>query len=1177
MIKYFLKRRQGNIFLVWVLGLGFAFCFNMQSLIAQPTYMMQNLTVDDCEGTLMDSEAGPEAGQYDHNEDFTFTICVDNADEIIIAFEFFSTEDNYDILAVYDGPNINSPLLASLTGVIQPPPVIVATSGCVTFHFISDDNIVAAGWQLNWMVEIDDPVPPVIEVISMLDCPMDAITFQFDFPVDCDVFTASNFSIIGPGGPSIAQVNPLDCVSGELGQLFEVVFNGELAQSGTYRLLFNGAIQDVCGDWHDVNANVVFDLTNCPFTVEIELENSACEGDCGQVEAVVIGGDVGATYNYMWGHTLLNQSIVNICTGVAVDLFVTVTNPASGEMVIAQYNYIPLENPVILNPIQDTVCSSMGDHFYQSSLPGGLYTSAIIPDWLQDDGRYQFWRWQNTNTLNTDVVTYTAPNGCVAYDTVLVLPVNTGSVEAACLGAPDFIVNGGTPAGGIWQGPHISANGTFSPAAVGSFVVNYTAPNGCVGYKRVNVEPGITMPDVDTICSSQEFDLAAIPYGGWWTGPGIVNGQLGRIRPWNVASNQTYSYVYTMQGCTDTIDVFIQELWAGPDFSVCKSDSLIFLNQVGDWSGPGIYIPLENAFDISMLGPGSYDYMITAFGCTDVFTLYIEDPYADPYDPISFCQEDTWYPLSDYVDYGPNWGTFTGPTIGEFNDEWYFNPELAGGGVHTIYFEAVGCLDSFTISVEQFAVIPDYSFCELSPAQLLMADPPGGTWAGPGFLDGASGLFDPQLLPPGIHYISYLSSSGCLSLDSIEIILREAVSISGVNQLYCSSDTVINIVLAPLGGDFFINGIPSPPQFNPSILGTGTHELFYTRGTGPCGSVKRIFFSIMPPINGIPTDGDSICINENTVVALAATGGTGTLSYNWDQGLGFGSSHIVSPSVNTLYTVTVTDGCSEPFTSTAFIYVHQPFDIDLLTGPAVCYDDTSFIEIVPPIPGQYLVQWQLDTVYESPYLEGNPGIYEAEITELFSGCKQTFEVQIPGPPPLSANFTIIPNQPCIDIVDNTVQVIDLATGYTEGFIDFGDGSGPLPYVQGEFIEHDYEAIGDFLITLIIANDLGCMDTSYREICVENVVLIYVPNIFSPNGDGNNDEVKIQAFGMKDIKWNVFTRWGENVFEADNFDIGWDGTNNGQPLDPGVFVVHINYTNQETGKLGWHTSTVTLVK
>lgn len=1151
--------------------------FTSGHLLAQPTYTMQNASVQDCEGNLTDSENGPEMGQYDHNEDYTFTVCVDGANEIIIAFGFFSTEENYDVLSIYDGPNTGAPLLAMLTGSIQPPPVYVATSGCVTFHFTSDDNIVAAGWELHWSVEITDPVPPQLSVISMLDCPMDAITFSFDIPVDCSMLSAGQFSIIGPGSPSIASIQPLDCMPGETGQMFNVIFTSPLSQSGTYRLLFNGAIQDACGQWHDVSSNVVFALNNCPFIVDIILVDDACAGDCGTIMAQVTGGNMGAVYQYVWSHTPSGSQEVSVCTTQPLTVTVTVTDISNAESVVATYTYVPLENPVILNPVQDTVCSSMGDHFYQSSLPGGLYYSSIIPDWLRAEGRYQFWRWTWNAGLNTDVVTYVAPNGCEAYDTVYVLPVNAGSIEAACVNAPAFQVNGGLPAGGIWQGPNISSGGVFTPVAAGSFVVNYTAPNGCVAYKRVNVSNAIIMPVVDTICSSQEFDLVADPYGGKWSGPGIVNDILGRIRPWTVATNQTYTYVYTLQGCTDTLQLYIQELWAGPDVELCDQDSLLFLPYPGNWSGPGIYIPALNAFDIKALGPGQYDYTLSAFGCTDVFRLYLTAPYADLYNPVTLCQEDEWLALADYVDYAPDWGTFGGPAVVENNDAWFFNPALAGPGLHTITFDALGCRDSFQIAVEDFADITDYSFCELSPAQILTANPPGGTWSGAGFLDGQIGLFDPQLLAPGLHPIFYTTPLGCVSTDTVEIILLQQVDITGVEQFYCFKDTMIQVNISPAGGDFYINGVPSAPVINPAALGSGTHELYYERGTGPCGSDKRIFFSVLPPIDGHVSLPDSICAGDNAVISASASGGSGTLKATWDQGIGFGFSHIVRPSMSTTYQVTVTDGCSDPYQGSAYIHVYPPFDIQVIEGPAVCYGELSHVEVLPPDPLQYAVYWQLDTVLESTFLQGTPGIYQAEVIELFSGCRQEYDIEIPGPPPLRANFSTIPNQSCIDIIDNTLQLIDLSTGATSGWIDFGDGSAPEPYIQGQLIQHAYTHYGDYTVALLVTNDLGCTDTISRVICVENRVVMYVPNIFSPNHDGANDEFAIVAYGIDQLEWGIYTRWGEEVFHGTSLADSWDGTFRGKDLDPGVFLVWIRYTDQETGEKGERKTNLTLVR
>ncbi len=68
--------------------------------------------------------------------------------------------------------------------------------------------------------------------------------------------------------------------------------------------------------------------------------------------------------------------------------------------------------------------------------------------------------------------------------------------------------------------------------------------------------------------------------------------------------------------------------------------------------------------------------------------------------------------------------------------------------------------------------------------------------------------------------------------------------------------------------------------------------------------------------------------------------------------------------------------------------------------------------------------------------------------------------------------------------------------------------------------------------------------------------VYVPTIFSPNGDGHNDIMFARGKGIVEIHFVIYDRWGEKVFETDDINTGWDGTYKGQPLNLGVFVYFI---------------------
>ena len=72
----------------------------------------------------------------------------------------------------------------------------------------------------------------------------------------------------------------------------------------------------------------------------------------------------------------------------------------------------------------------------------------------------------------------------------------------------------------------------------------------------------------------------------------------------------------------------------------------------------------------------------------------------------------------------------------------------------------------------------------------------------------------------------------------------------------------------------------------------------------------------------------------------------------------------------------------------------------------------------------------------------------------------------------------------------------------------------------------------------------------------------MPNIFSPNRDGQNDILYVRGQGILNFTFMVYDRWGEKVFESTALESGWDGVFRGQEMMPAVFmyVVDVNFKN-----------------
>lgn len=108
-------------------------------------------------------------------------------------------------------------------------------------------------------------------------------------------------------------------------------------------------------------------------------------------------------------------------------------------------------------------------------------------------------------------------------------------------------------------------------------------------------------------------------------------------------------------------------------------------------------------------------------------------------------------------------------------------------------------------------------------------------------------------------------------------------------------------------------------------------------------------------------------------------------------------------------------------------------------------------------------------------------------------------------------------------------------------------------VQRSDREHRYsfENAGIYNISLTVSNAAGCKDTASFEVQVSESFL-QVPNVFTPNGDGKNDEFRVAYKSLLEFEGHIYNRWGRRVFSWNDPAKGWDGTINGRPASPGVY-------------------------
>ena len=1155
-------------------ALKFLFVFATSLLVfpasAQLEFDFSDTTVTQCKGILYD--AGGEDSEYFHNANGTFTICLQGPGSLTLTFESFSVEQNFDYLTFHLGPDENSPQVGPAYSGTDIPPPITITSGCISLHFESDMDVAGSGWEASWTTEVVPPVPPLIDaIIEVPACSSSTATVLLSKKFHCDSVYAAAFEFNGPLDQEVISATAVNCI-GDSTQSINLVFSPGLEAGGNYQLAFTSNYLDACDSLWTFTTTDSFAVFDCPIVVTLHPErDSICFGECTFITAVVTGGN--GVYSYTWSNGFPpNAGPQNACSFITTIYTLTVDDtspaaPATGDTIIRVFQPAAVD-------AASTRCQSDPPFALTANPAGGWWFGEGITDTTAGIFNGD----SALGGLNT--VSYYLPIseafGCTSNVNITILPINAGFVEAACPGSAPFQLTGFTPAGGSWSGENITPDGIFDPAVEDTFTVTYSV-NGCTEDLLIYVAPIGNLPTIiDSLCESDSSVTYALqPPGGRWSGPGIVDTLTGLFDP-GVAQGGLHTLTYSLHGCSQTIDVFVKEIWAGWNRSACPSQTAFTLQDFypsgGIWSGTGISDPANGIFDPLSFNFGNYYesplIYTLANGCTDTIMMYVL-PTQINRDTLTFCANaDPLRLFAGNLENYPWGGIWTGDGIipGTNPNNSFFDPLLAGNGVHILSYSINTCSDSAAFIVLRDIVLPPDPVCEAAPA-FVIASPSyvSGTYSGDGITDPVTGLFDPNAAGDGIHQVIFVTETGCSDTIDVEVINFQAVEIDGPGNVLCYTDSLYEIGLTPSGGLLTGLGVVDSVYFNPFVANQGEHWLYYEAGEGFCSSSDSVMVTVAPSIGyALVVSDTALCYGDYTSVNVNAFGGNGSqITYNWSNGLPPLQQHIVSPPTTTSYELIMTDGCSV-IHDTIDISVAQPINFEIVFSEEKCYGETGFASFFIEQSANFYINWDGENFPAGIPISAQASLtYTAEVVDTVSGCSVDTSVTIPGFPIVISNFSINPEEECIPAETKDINFIDLSQGGAQGTWNFGDGVDTL-YQPGTNPFHEYITSGEYTVVLEISDTNGCSDKSENTVCLMEPFKIYLPNAFTVNQDGLNEVFLAEGTGILQFKMWVYNRNGQEVFQSSDITKGWDGTFEGNVVQQGVFgwVVEVQWTDKK---------------
>lgn len=659
-------------------------------------------------------------------------------------------------------------------------------------------------------------------------------------------------------------------------------------------------------------------------------------------------------------------------------------------------------------------------------------------------------------------------NNCTNSDTIdiVVNPLPDPSIidpGPLCINHGAFNLGSAT-SGGTWSGNGIlnSATGLYYPpiAGIGAHTVSYSVTNqfGCTTSSSIIInvypQPNATINPAGPFCANDAaVNLSAGYPGGTWSGVGITNSSAGTFDP-VVAGPGSHIITYAVtdsNGCENG-DLMVITVNPLPTVNIaavgplCLNASPVNMSASwsgGSWSGTGITNSSAGTFDASVAGAGTHTVYYTVsnqYGCTttvseDVTVLPLPNASITPVGP--FCSNDAALTLTPVANIG---GTWSGTGIINAVTG-VFDPAIAGGGIHTVYYtftDVNGCTNTGMLNITVYAkpntaVLPAGPFCVNDTLVYLTGVPTyyPHAWSGPGIVDATLGGFNPKAAGVGNHtvYYSVTNPNGCTEIGSAVITVNGGPdAVIHDPGPFCENGPMVNLSANTGGGTWSGPGIVHPQlgTFYPYAAGAGLHIIHYIAyNAAGCYDEDTILIEVydVPELSVNIIDA-SCDVSNDGAIDLTITGGTTPYVINWSNGTVNEDLDFV---MNGSYTITVTDfnGCTVSETYAVGITSTIQVTANIIPATSSIYTNGSIdITVVGGTP-PYTYMWSNGMSTEDiDRLAG--GTYGLTILDA-AGCRYFFYFDVPNtfgvgidPADLANNISLFPN-PTDGIVNINIE------------------------------------------------------------------------------------------------------------------------------------------------------------